>query len=91
MAVRQPHHTKEEAYHRGEEIYNRDIRPNLQAEDQGKYVAIDIDTGGWEMDIEEVVAGNRLLARFPNAQIWMTRAGYGYIRRFGAGRRRRGT
>jgi len=50
MPVRQPRYTKEEACRRGEEIYNRDIRPKLQAEDQRKYVAVDIDTGVWEMD-----------------------------------------
>jgi hypothetical protein len=35
----------------------------------GKIVAIDIETGAWEMDINEVSASMRLEARCPDAQI----------------------
>lgn len=86
MPTHQPRYGKEEACRRGEEIYDRDIRAGVEANDKGKYVAIDIESGAWEMDTDEVVTGDRLRARFPDAQIWMTRVGYGYIRRFGAGR-----
>lgn len=89
MAVRQPRYSKEEAAQLGDEIYDRDIRAQVEADHKGKYVAIDIETGAWEMDGDEIVAGNRLLIRIPDAQTWMTRVGYGYIRRFGAGRSRR--
>jgi hypothetical protein len=89
MLVRQPRYTKVEAAQRGTEIYDRDIRPLAEADNKGKYVAIDIETGEWEMNDDEIVAGDRLLARNPDSQIWMTRIGYGYIRRFGAGRVRR--
>lgn len=86
MPVRQPRYSKEEAARRGTEIYERDIRSQVEADNKGKYVAIDIETGAWEMDADEIVAGDRLLVRNPDAQIWMTRVGYGYIRRFGARR-----
>jgi hypothetical protein len=89
MMIRQPRYSKEEAAQRGTEIYERDIRPQVEAGNKGKYVAIDIETGEWEMDADEIVAGDRLYARIPDAQPWMTRVGYGYIRRFGAGRVRR--
>lgn len=88
MPIRQPRYSKEEACRRGEDIYNHDVRSRVEADNQGKYVAIDIESGAWEMDADEILAGDRLLARFPDAQIWMTRVGYGYIRRFGAGRGR---
>ncbi len=90
MAVRQPRYPKEEFARRGDEIYNRDIRPLVETEaNKGKFVAIDIETGQWEMDADEIVAGDRLFARVPDAQTWMLRVGYGYLRRFGAGRSRR--
>ena len=89
MTLRQPRHTKEEAARVGNEIYERDIRTKVEADHKGEYVAIDIETGAWEIDIDEIVAGDRLHARVPHAQTWMTRVGYGYIRRFGAGRSRR--
>src|SRR5579872_4873084 len=86
MAVRQRRYLKEEFARRGNEIYERDIRPQVEADNKGKYVAIDIETGQWEMDASEIAAGDCLRTRVPDAQIWMVRVGYGYIRRFGAGR-----
>jgi hypothetical protein len=89
MAVRERRYPKEEFAQRGNELYERDIRQQVEADNQGKYVAIDIETGAWEMDASEIAAGDRLRLRVPDAQTWMLRVGYGYIRRFGAGRVRR--
>ncbi len=89
MSIRQPRYSKDEAAQRGEAIYDLDILPQVEANHRGKYVAIDIETGSWEMDADEIIAGDRLVDRIPDAQTWMTRIGYGYIRRFGAGRSRR--
>jgi hypothetical protein len=89
MAVRVPKYSNEEAARLGNGIYDRVIRPKMTEEDHGKYVAIDMDSGEWEMDVEEMAAGDHLLNRLPDAQIWMTRVGFGYIRSFGAGLVRR--
>jgi len=89
MTVRMPRYSKEEFARRGNEIYERDIRPQVETDNKGKFVAIDIETGAWEMDADEMVARDRLFARVPDAQTWMVRVGYGYLRRFGAGRSRR--
>ncbi len=90
MVIRQPRYPKEEFAQRGNEIYNRDIRSLVDTpENKGKFVAIDIETGQWEMDTNEIVAGDRLFVRVPDAQTWMVRVGYGCLRRFGAGRDRR--
>ena len=86
MSVRQPRYSKEEFARRGGEIYERDIRPQVEADNKGKFVAIDIETGAWEMDADERAAGDRLQARIHDAQTWMVRIGYDYLRRFGAGR-----
>lgn len=88
MTVHQRRYPKEEFARRGNAIYERDIRPLVEVDNRGKYIAIDIETGAWEMDASEIAAGNRLRQRVPDAQTWMTRVGYGYIRRFGAGRER---
>ena len=44
MAIRQPRYSKEEFARRGDQIYEQEIRPNVAAEDHGKYVAIDIES-----------------------------------------------
>ena len=79
--------SKEEFAERGDAIYENDIRPHLAAEDDGKFVAIDIETGAYEIDVDELGACDRLRARVPDAQIWMVRIGSRYVHRFGAQQR----
>lgn len=90
MGIRRPRYSKEEFARRGDEIYDRDIRPQVETEqNKGKFVLIDIETGAWEMDADEITAAKRLDARVPDAQVWMIRVGYPYVVRFGAGRSRK--
>ncbi len=46
-------------------------------------MAIDIETGDWEIDSSEVAACDRLEAHHPDAQIWIVRVGSCHVRRFG--------
>ena len=78
-----PRYSKEEFARRGNDIYEREVQPRLSAQDNGKFVAIDIETGAFECDAEEIAASNRLLARNPEAQIWFRLVGSPYTRRFG--------
>jgi hypothetical protein len=83
MTGLQPRYSKEEFAKRGDEIYERDIRPIVEKGNEGKYVAIDIESGEYEMDADEIAASDRLLARKPNAQIWLVQIGAPTTRRFG--------
>lgn len=80
----QPRYSKDEFARRGDEIYERDLRPILEKGNEGKFVAIDIETGAYEIDVAELAASDRLRARVPNAQIWLRRIGSRYARRFGS-------
>ena len=82
MSANQPRYSKEEFAKRGDAIYERSIRP-LEKGNEGKFVAIDIDTGAYEIDFDELAASDRLLARAPTAQIWLKRIGSRFVRRFG--------
>lgn len=86
MPVRQPNYSKEEAARRGDEIYDRDVRSQVEPQRNGEIVAIDLDTGAWEVDPDEITAARRLEAHHPEAQIWVVRVGSRYLSRFGAGR-----
>lgn len=59
----------------GAEIFDRRVRPALRAEDDGKFVAIDVGTGEYEIDEDDFAAVARLRARLPQADIWLERAG----------------
>ncbi|MBD2303323.1 hypothetical protein H6G80_15335 [Nostoc sp. FACHB-87] len=88
MTVRQPRYSKEEFAHRGDYIYETQIKPQVEAGNDGKIVAIDLETGDFEIDKSEIVACDRLETRHPDAQIWIVRIGSRHVRRFG-GRTRR--
>jgi hypothetical protein len=85
MAIgpRQSRYSNEEFARLGEEIYERDIFPKLSTEDQGKTVAIEVETGDYEVDRDEIAAGERLRARHPDALFWFRRVGSRYFYRFG--------
>ena len=83
MAISQPRYSKEEFARRGDEIYERDLRPHVEAGNEGKFIVIDIETGAYEIDADELVASDRLLARHPDAQVWLRQVGSRYAGRFG--------
>jgi hypothetical protein len=88
MASTKRRYSKKDFARRGDAIYENDVLPELTADDEGKFAAIDIDSGIYEVDADELTAGDRLRARVPTAQIWMVRVGSSYVHQFG-GRIRR--
>ena len=90
MSSTQRRYSREEFARRGDAIYENDIRPQLKPRDEGKFLAIDIETGEFAIEADELKAGNKLLKRVPDAQIWMVRVGYRTVHRIG-GRARRET
>lgn len=88
MAPVKRHYKKKEFADRGDAIYEENVRPKLTSRDEGKFVAIDIESGDYAVDADELHACDHLRARIPQAQIWMVRVGSRYVHRFG-GRERR--
>ena len=81
MTVRQPRYSKEEYARRGNEIYERQVRPQVEEGNEGKIVALDIETGAFEVAEDILTASDRLLARYPNAQPWFVRIGHHAVHR----------
>ena len=84
MTVRQPLYSKEEFARRGDEIYESQIRPQVEANNHGKIVAIDIETGAFEIADDTLTASKKLLEKCPDAQTWVVRIGHRAVHRFGA-------
>jgi ABC-type branched-subunit amino acid transport system ATPase component len=78
-----PPYDREEVARIGDETYERNVLPNLGPEDEGKFALIDVQTGDYEVDRDEIAASDRLLARHPDAQVWTRQVGSRYARRFG--------
>ena len=83
MGVRQPRYSKEEFAQRGQEIYEKQVRPQVEQGNRGRIVAIDIETGEFEMGDDTLAASGQLLARCPDAQPWLVRIGRRAVHRFG--------
>ena len=78
--------TLDELARLGGDIFDRQVRPALRPEDDGKFVAIDVETGNYEVDADDYAAVARLRSRKPDADVWLMRAGYPTTCRIGAGR-----
>jgi len=83
MAAARPRYSKEEFARRGDAFFERTVRPAIGAAREGDFVAIDIASGAYEVDADERAASDRLVARLPDAQIWLRRVGSRFARRFG--------
>ena len=84
MTVRKPRYSKEEFARRGDAIYETQVRPLVEAEYQGKFVAIDIETGAFEVADDTMTATRRLRERIQDPQPWVVRIGYRAVHRFGS-------
>lgn len=84
MAVRQPRYPKEEYARLGNEIYESQVRSQVEEGNHGRIVAIDIETGAFEVADSVVSASEQLLAQYPDAQTWFIRIGHPAVYHFGA-------
>jgi hypothetical protein len=66
----------DEIARRGEELYFRDILPQIAAGNEGRVVAIDVHTGEFEMADDVKTSTERLRERVPTAEIFLMRVGY---------------
>ncbi len=81
--------TAEEAGRLGDEIYERDIRPQVEETHHAEIVAIDVDSGDHAIGDMVVTAAERLRERCPEADIWAVRVGYRTLGGIGGGSLRR--
>ena len=76
-------YSPEEVEFRGEEIYEQQIRRKVEAGNKGKFVVIDIETGEYEMDGDELAAIQRAKAKRPRGIRFVKRVGYASAHRIG--------
>ena len=78
-------YTPQEVESRGEAMYARQLRNKVDPKHRGKFLVIDIETGDYEIDTDDLVATQQLLTTHPNAVIYGLRIGFPTAYRIGGG------
>lgn len=86
MPATEPRRTPEEVAQLGAAVFDRQVRPALRHEDDGKFIAIDVGTAAYELDEDDYAAVTRLRARCPSAEVWLGRVGHPAAYRMRRGR-----
>ena len=67
----------EEIVHQGDEIYDRDIRSQVEDDHPGEVVATDVDISSWAIGVDVNSATDRLRTQRPEAiDVWSVRVGH---------------
>ena len=76
-------YSREEVATRGEAIYEREIRHKVESQSKGQYLVLDIETGEYEINPDDLVATKQAMAKRPDAVLYGLRIGYPAAYRLG--------
>ncbi len=76
--------TSQEVVQRGIEIYEQQLRTQIEAGNQGKFLVINTETGEYEMDPDDIAAAKRAKMRFGGAPLFSMRVGHAAAYRLGS-------
>ena len=68
--------SREEFAALAKEIYYRDIRPQVIDEHRGEFLVLDVESGDYEVDGDDIAALDRLDALRPGGRRFLFRVGY---------------
>ena len=85
-----PRYSNEEIAARAEALYEQEIRARVEAGNIGKYLVLDIDTGDYVMDDDEMIAIQRAMEKHSGGAFHILRIGYPAMGRIGASATRTG-
>ena len=75
--------TSEEVASKGDSLYRQQLQKIVDPEHEGSFLVIDIETGAYEIDVDDLMATKRLLASYPDAVIYGLRIGFPTAYRIG--------
>jgi hypothetical protein len=81
-------YTPEEIAARARELYEREIRARVEPAHIGKYLALDIATGHYEIDEDELTVMKRAAGKHPHGVLHLMRIGHRAVGRIGSRARR---
>jgi hypothetical protein len=71
-----PRYSSDDIAERGQALYDREIRGKLDESVRGKFLALDIETGEYEIDTDARAALKRAQTKHPGAALYLLRIGY---------------
>ena len=74
-AMPHPRYSSAEIVQRGQVLYDQQIRAHVEASHPGKFLVLDIETGDYEIDADDVAALQRAKAKHPDAAFYILRVG----------------
>lgn len=77
-------YTNEEVARIAVEMYERDIKPAVEPDHNGEYLVLDIESGGYVIDRDQVAAMLRAAERYPDGIRHGFRVGYRTTGRIGS-------
>jgi hypothetical protein len=83
MHKRVRRYSSEEFDRRGTQLYEQSVRPLVEQGNHGRIVAIDIESGDYQLADEVLEACEPLIAKNPDAQLYCIRIGHPAVDRFG--------
>ena len=82
-----PRYSSEEIVERGEQMYAHNIRDKVETKYKGKFLALDIETGEYEIDGDMLAALDRAKAKHAEAALYVVRIGFPSAVKLGGGQR----
>ena len=80
-----PRYSTEEVVRRGKALYEQQLQAQVEPGNTGKFLVIDIETGEYEIDRDEVAALKRAKAKRSDAPLYMLRIGHRAAYQIGGG------
>ncbi len=75
--------TKDEIARRGREIYERDIRADVERDHDGEFLVIDVATGAYAVGKDDEEVFEHVEAKHPEGQFYLMRVGRSAAHRIG--------
>lgn len=68
-------HTAQRVARRGKELYERNIRSEVEPKYEGRFLALDVESGDYEVGNDALPTSARLRERKPDAVLYLIRVG----------------
>jgi hypothetical protein len=78
-----PKYSPDEIVRRGKALYDQRIRDRVEAENRGRFLVINVETGEFVLGDDHLTASDRAAEKYPGAPLYAVRVGYPAVGRIG--------